>query len=76
MNVSRDTNKHLATLAMDAEIRFQSVADRAAFSYELTKAVTALVARYHDESAPGGRAHRPMLVSHPVPRRIRTKGEA
>jgi hypothetical protein len=25
------------------------------------------VARYHDESAPGGRAHRLVVMAHPVP---------
>jgi hypothetical protein len=26
-----------------------------------------LVARYHDESAPGGRSHRLVIVAHPLP---------
>ena len=64
---SRAADKHLATLALDTEIRFRSAADRAAFSNELVDAITTLVARYHDESAPGGRAHRLVLVAHPLP---------
>lgn len=64
---SRAADKRLATLALDTEIRFRSAADRAAFSNELIQAVTALAARYHDESAPGGRAHRLVLVAHPLP---------
>ena len=60
-------DKRLATLSLDTEIRFRSAADRAAFSNELIQAVTTLVARYHDESAPGGRAHRLVLVAHPLP---------
>ena len=60
-------DKRLATLSLDTEIRFRSAADRAAFSNELIHAVTALVARYHDESAPGGRAHRLVVVAHPLP---------
>jgi len=64
---SRAADKHLATLALDTEIRFRSAADRAAFSNELVDTITTLVARYHDQSAPGGRAHRLVLVAHPLP---------
>jgi DNA-binding transcriptional ArsR family regulator len=60
-------DKRLATLSLDTEIRFRSAADRAAFSNELIQAVTDLVARYHDESAPGGRAHRLLVMAHPLP---------
>lgn len=61
-----DTGKRLATLAVDTEIRFRSAADRAAFSHELTEAVARLASKYHDESAPGGRAHRLVVVAHPL----------
>jgi hypothetical protein len=64
---SRAADKRLATLSLDTEIRFRSAADRAAFSNELIQTVTALVARYHDESVPGGRAHRLVFVAHPLP---------
>lgn len=57
----------LATLTLEAEIRFASAADRAAFTAGLTDAVTSLVARYHDEAAPGGRAHRLVVAAHPLP---------
>ena len=60
-------DKRLATLSLDTEIRFRSAADRAAFSNELIQAVTDLVARYHDESAPGGRAHRLTVIAYPLP---------
>lgn len=70
---AREANKHLATLSLDTEIRFRSAADRAAFSNELTQTITALVARYHDESAPGGRAHRLVVVAHPLPKESSTK---
>jgi DNA-binding transcriptional ArsR family regulator len=59
--------KRLATLAVDTEVRFRSAADRAAFSHELSEAITKLVAKYHDASAPGGRAHRLVLVAYPLP---------
>jgi len=57
----------LATLTLDTEIRFASAADRAAFTAELTGTVTALIARYHDEAAPGGRPHRLVVAAHPLP---------
>ncbi|MBK7771657.1 MAG: helix-turn-helix transcriptional regulator [bacterium] len=61
------TDKRLATLAVDTEVRFRSAADRAAFSHELTEAITDLVSKYHDAAAPGGRAHRLVVVAHPLP---------
>ena len=60
-------DKLLPTLALDTEIRFRSAQERAAFTRDLTTALTALVSRYHDESAPGGRAHRLIVGAHPVP---------
>lgn len=57
--------KRLATFAMDGEIRFASPADRAAFAEELAGTVTALIAKYHDEHADGGRAHRVLVAVHP-----------
>lgn len=63
------TGKRLATLAVDTEVRFRSAADRAAFSSELTATIAKLVSKYHDESAPGGRAHRLVVVAHPLPKR-------
>ena len=64
---ARETDKRLATLSLDTEIRFRSAADRAAFSRDLAEAVAALAARYHDEAAPGGRLHRLVIVAHPLP---------
>jgi hypothetical protein len=64
---SRAADKRLATLSLDTEIRFRSAADRAAFSNELIQAVTQLVSRYHDEFAPDGRAHRLVVMAHPLP---------
>lgn len=65
--------KHLATLSVDTVIRFRSAADRAAFTQELSEATNRLAAKYHDETAPGGRAHRVVLVAHPLPRPPTTK---
>src|SRR2546425_1467720 len=63
------SGKRLATLAVDTEVRFRSPADRAAFSHELTEAITKLVSKYHDESTPGGRVHRLVVVAHPLPKK-------
>lgn len=64
---SEELKKRVATLSIDTEVRFRSAADRAAFSGELTAAVAALVARYHDGSAQGGRRHRLMIGAYPTP---------
>jgi DNA-binding transcriptional ArsR family regulator len=57
--------KGFATFAIDSEIRFASAADRAAFAAELSDAVEHLVAKYHDETAAGGRKHRLVVGVHP-----------
>jgi DNA-binding transcriptional ArsR family regulator len=63
---ARKADKHLATLSIDAEVRFASPAARAAFTSELTQAITELVSRYHHASS-AGRDHRLVVVSHPLP---------
>lgn len=60
-------HRPLATLAIDTEVRFASAADRASFTREITDAVAAVAARYHDESAPDGRWHRVVVAAHPRP---------
>jgi len=50
--------ERLATLSIDTVIRFQSPADRAAFTADLASAIPVLAARYHERSAPRGRSHR------------------
>ena len=73
---AKQADKRLATLAVDTEVRFRSATDRAAFSNELTAAITTLVSKYHDESAPGGRPHRLVVVAHPLPQKSRHKEPA
>src|SRR6202163_4744847 len=68
-----EAGKRLATLAVDTEVRFRSATDRAAFSHELTEAIAKLVSKYHDDSAPGGRAHRLVVVAHPLPKKSNPK---
>jgi DNA-binding transcriptional ArsR family regulator len=62
---SRKAGKRIATFALDGEVRFASAADRAAFAEELSHAVAALVAKYHDDRAEGGRPHRIVVAIHP-----------
>ena len=65
MRGARAAGKPLATFAIDGEVRFASAADRAAFAEELGDSLRSLVARYHDEKAPGGRKHRVVVAMHP-----------
>ncbi len=64
---ANETGKRLATLAVDAEVCFRSPTERAAFTQELGTAINALVAKYHDASVPGARAHRLVVLAHPLP---------
>jgi DNA-binding transcriptional ArsR family regulator len=64
--------KRLPTLCLEADVRLPTAAARAAFTDDLAAAVRSLVARYHDESSPGGRWYRVVTVSHPVPPKERT----
>jgi hypothetical protein len=73
---AKEARKRLATLAVDTEVRFRSPADRAAFSAELADAITKLVSKYHDESAPGGRAHRLVVVAYPLPKKSQPKEQS
>ncbi|HMJ54570.1 MAG TPA: helix-turn-helix domain-containing protein [Polyangiaceae bacterium] len=69
---ARKNDKRLATLSIDTVIRFKSPADRAAFTADLTDAVTNLASRYHDEQAPNGRSHRLLAMSYPAAEKSKT----
>jgi DNA-binding transcriptional ArsR family regulator len=73
ITASAKAGKRLATFGMDGEVRFATAADRAAFTQEMTEAVTMLVAKYHDEHAAGGRAHRLIIALHPAVTAARTE---
>jgi len=60
------TKRRVATYAIDAEIRFATAADRAAFAEELGAAVKSLVGKYHAEHSPSGRPHRLVVAMHPA----------
>lgn len=66
VKIARKKEKSLATLSLDAKIRFASPADRASFSRELSEAVMMLVSKYHDDAAPEGREHRLVVAAHPI----------
>jgi 2,3-bisphosphoglycerate-independent phosphoglycerate mutase len=68
-----EAGKRLATLSVDAEISFRSAADRAAFSAELSEAIGKLVSKYHDDTTTGNRAHRLIIVAHPLPQKSEPK---
>ncbi|TDV47818.1 helix-turn-helix protein [Actinophytocola oryzae] len=63
-------DRTLPVLALDAEIRFATPDDRAAFADELAAAVSTLAAKYHDEKAPGGRWQRLLVAVHPRPKDV------
>jgi DNA-binding transcriptional ArsR family regulator len=73
MRQARAAHKRLATLSIDTEIRFKSAADRSSFSKDLSDAVIALASKYHDATTPGGRAHRLVIVAHPLPHKPTSK---
>lgn len=58
--------RRLATLTIEAEIRFASTASRAAFADDLADAVARLAAKYHDGTAPAGRRFRLLAMAHPA----------
>jgi DNA-binding transcriptional ArsR family regulator len=59
--------KRIATLTLQADVRFASAADRHAFAQGLSTELARLVAKYHDERAPGGRRFRFFVGGYPQP---------
>ena len=70
---AEQAGKRLATLSVDTEISFRSATERAAFSAELTEAIAQLVSKYHSDGAPGARAHRLVVMAHPLPQPTATR---
>ncbi len=62
------SNKRLATLSLESEVRFASPEARAAFGEELTADVADLVEKYHDSSAETGRSFRLVVGAYPHPK--------
>ena len=59
--------KRVATLTLEADVRFASAEARARFAEELADAVGRIAARYHDDRASGGRRFRVLAAVHPAP---------
>jgi DNA-binding transcriptional ArsR family regulator len=58
--------KRVATLTLEADIRFASAEARTAFAEELSSAVAGLVAKYHDQTTPGGRTTHLIVGAYPA----------
>ena len=63
---ARRAGKRVATLTIEAEIRFATAETRAAFAEELANSVAELTAKYHDERAEGGRRFRILAAAYPA----------
>lgn len=59
--------KRVATLTLDAEIRFADAASRAACADELTNAIARLTAKYHAADSESGRTFRLVTAMYPRP---------
>lgn len=58
--------KKLPTLSLSARVRFASAARQAAFKKEIERAVTRIVAKYHDDETPQGRTFELTLGAYPA----------
>ena len=65
--------KRVATLTLEADIRFGSAETRTLFAEDLATAIAQLVARYHDATTPGGRTFRLLVGAYPAPARSAPK---
>jgi DNA-binding transcriptional ArsR family regulator len=65
---ARKEGKRVATLTLEADLRFANADSRAKFADELADAVARIAAKYHDDRAPGGRRFRLLAAVHPVPK--------
>jgi DNA-binding transcriptional ArsR family regulator len=65
---ARKEGKRVATLTLEADVRFANAESRAKFAEELSDALARIAAKYHDDRAPGGRRFRLLAAVHPVPK--------
>jgi len=65
---ARKEGKRLATLTLEADVRFANTDSRARFAEELADAVARLAAKYHNDKVPGGRWFHLLAAVHPAPR--------
>jgi DNA-binding transcriptional ArsR family regulator len=67
--------KKIATLTLEANVKFASPETRNAFAEEFAESVARLVAKYHDESSPTGRNFRLLVGVYPKPPRDAEPGD-
>lgn len=60
--------RRVETFTLDTVVVLANPQDRADFARDLAAAVTTVVARYHNEQAPQGRAHRLVVGAYPIPK--------
>jgi DNA-binding transcriptional ArsR family regulator len=60
------SRKRVATLTLEADIRFASAEARSAFAEELSAAVARVAAKYHDDTTPGGRTFHLLVGAYPA----------
>lgn len=58
--------KRVPTLTLETDVRFATPADQRRFADELTTALTALAAKYHQPDAPQGRTFRVFACGYPA----------
>lgn len=57
--------KRVPTFALETNVRFATAEARARFTEDVANAVARLVAKYHDDETPGGRAYRFIIGAYP-----------
>lgn len=63
---AKNIDKKLATLTLQADVRFASAADRHAFTEELANTFANLIVKYHNDEVPDGRAMHFLIGAHPT----------
>ena len=67
------SGKRIATMSLQAEVRFANAAARHTFANDLATAVARVVAKYHDEEAENGRTYSVMVGAYPKRTKEREK---
>jgi hypothetical protein len=65
-HLADETDKRLATIAIQTEVRFATAAEQHAFAYELADTLGQLVTKYHREDAPEGPEFSFTVTGHPT----------
>ena len=60
-----EAGQHLATLTVEAKVRFASPEAQNSFAEDLAEAVARVVAEHHDEQAPEGREYQLVVGAYP-----------